>query len=514
MMNEEKSFQHSSLGAQRSSFPALDALLLIFILNLALQPPVDPDFGWHLRTGLDLVKHGWRMPLTDPYSHTMPEWPWVEHAWVTDGLIAMIYTGLGSAGTLGVILFFAAVTVGACWIAAGISRAGRTCQLLAVSATLWVALPFLGARTQMITLLGLAIVLRLAWLYQSGRLAHLWSVTPLFLVWANLHGGFTAGLFTLGLILGAGSVVRLAVDRWPSLAARLDELTMTWPRLGHLAAVMGLAGLMTLVNPYGWRLHAEIIESLSNTFMIETLHEWQPVSLSTRAGSIYLGYLAVLGLLALGLYRRVEPVRWVVLIVFLVLSLKHWRNVPFFLLVSVPLAADLLGEAAGRIATLGNLRHQKRWLLAATLGAAAVITALGPDHMQRVVRAGLTPEVFFQDTVYPIEAVGWIKAHREQVGTRLYNDYGHGGFLLWWLPEEKIFIDGRMPAWRVGDRWIFYDYVALTIWDPPELRVLDKYSVDWGIVGRNSPLDDTLAQEPGWKEVYGDKKVTIYVRRK
>ena len=455
------------------------------------------------------------MPVTDPYSHTVPEWLWVNHAWATDGLLAAIYTGLGSAGSLGIILFFAAVTTGAFLLAAGASRAGRTYRLLAVSTVLWVALPFLGARTQMITLLGLALVLRLSGRYQAGRLAHLWWVPVLFLLWANLHGGFTAGLFVLGLILAAGIVVRLAVDRRPPLADRLDEPVMAWPGISHLALVILIAALVTLVNPYGWRLHAEIFESLSDKFMIETLHEWQPVSLSTRAGTVYVGYLAVLGLLMVGFYRRIEPVRWTILTVFLLLSLKHWRNIPFFLLVSVPLLADLLSVLAERLALrIGGLQHHKRWLLAATLAAAVVIAALGPDHLQQVARAGLAPEQFFRGTDYPIEAVQWIRAHRGQLGTRPYNDYGLGGFLLWWLPDQKIFIDGRMPAWRVGDRWIFYDYVALTNWDPPELRVLEKYNVDWAIVGRNTPLDDALSQEPGWREAYGDKKVTIYVRRK
>ena len=28
-------------------------------------------------------------------------------------------------------------------------------------------------------------------------------------------------------------------------------------------------------------------------------------------------------------------------------------------------------------------------------------------------------------------------------------------------PDEKIFIDGRMPAWRINDRRIFQDYIDL-----------------------------------------------------
>jgi hypothetical protein len=98
------------------------------------------------------------------------------------------------------------------------------------------------------------------------------------------------------------------------------------------------------------------------------------------------------------------------------------------------------------------------------------------------------------------------------VGRRLYNDYAYGGFLLWWLPEEKIFIDGRMPAWRHGDRGIFQDYVALSLTNPPDLSVLSAYSVDWAMVRRKSLLDEALASEETWKREYEDGKVTIYVQ--
>ena len=71
--------------------PALNALLLLIIANFALQPLTEPDFGWHLRTGLDLFMSGGQLPALDPYSHTMPDWPWVEHAWLTDLVLGWLY---------------------------------------------------------------------------------------------------------------------------------------------------------------------------------------------------------------------------------------------------------------------------------------------------------------------------------------------------------------------------------------------------------------------------------------
>ena len=509
-----ETIQHSTFNIHHSLFPAFDALLAFFLLNLTLQPLVEPDFGWHLRTGLDLLQNGWRMPATDPYSHTMPDWPWVDHAWLTDGILGLLYQGLGPVGSLAVIGLFAAVTLGAFWIVAGLSQAGRTCKLLALSISLWVALPFLGARTQLVTLLGLALLLRWFDLYRRGCLSHLWMVPVLFLLWANLHGGFTAGLFVLGLLLAASVVVRLAKDRRLPFTDRLEEPVLTWRQIAHVGLVLLLAVCATFLNPYGWHLYGEIIASLNDTFMIQTLDEWHPVSLEKQAGLTYVVYLVALGLAMLAGYRRIEPVRWTVLLVFLVLSLRHWRNVLFFLLLSVPLWGELLAGAWGKLCARFRLSldWQKRWLFAATLVMALWVGSLGADHLRHVVQSGLTPQEYFRHTEYPIEAVEWIKEHRTQLGQRMYNDYGFGGFLLWWLPGEKIFIDGRMPAFRIGDRWIFKDYIELANGNPPDLSVLEKYRVDWVIVSVGTPLSQTLAKQPAWREVYLDAKVAIFVR--
>lgn len=169
--------------------PALNALLLLFILNFTIQPLTEPDFGWHLRAGLDLLQQGWTLPQLDPYSHTMPDWPWVEHAWLTDVLVAAVYQ---STGGLGVMLLFGIVAAGAWLIASSLAPVPVHVGWMAAALSLWVALPYLGARTQLISLLGLAILL-----YILSRQDRRWwlAIPPMFLLWANLHGGFTIGLF-------------------------------------------------------------------------------------------------------------------------------------------------------------------------------------------------------------------------------------------------------------------------------------------------------------------------------
>lgn len=492
----------------------LDCLLVGFILNLTLQPLVEPDLGWHLRAGLDLIAQGWRLPETDPYSHTMPDWHWIEHAWLTDGLLAVIYRVMDPLSGLGLILFFSGVTALAWWVAASQARVHRTYRLVAMVVSLWVALPFLGARTQLVSLLGVAILLWGWRRVQAGQRAWVWGLPPLLLLWANLHGGFTAGLFLSGVLLCLSFMMTIGAGR-PTVAASLDEPVLSWDDLRRCALALGIAVAVTFLNPYGWRLYQEIYESLTDRFMIETLREWQPVSFQGWAGKAYGMYLAGLACLMAGWYRRVEPVRWALLLLMLGLSLRHWRNVTLFLIVSLPLVAELLALAvASCVRWVPILRtHAAAALLLLTMGTAGALSALGSEHLEHVWLSGKSPDVYLEQTEYPIEAVRWIRSHRQDVGTRLYNDYGYGGFLLWHLPGDKIFIDGRMPAWRIGDRRIFQDYADLNREDAPRLAVLDRYAVDWGLLQRGSALALALEAHHAWERIYADAKVVI-VRRK
>lgn len=505
---------YASSSSQFAANLLLDVLLGAFVLNLTFQPLVEPDLGWHLRAGLDLVAQGWQVPDTDPYSHTMPDWHWVEHAWLTDGVLALIYRVLEPDGGLGLIGFFGGITALAWWMAAGVAPVHPTYRLAVLVASLWVALPFLGARTQLISLLGVAIVLTIWNRMQRGQRQWVWALPPLFLLWANLHGGFTAGLFLITVLLSFSFLVKICVE-WKIAQTPRDEPPLTWDDIRLCAIAIVVSFAVTCLNPYGWRLYGEIYESLTDRFMIDTLREWQPVSFQGWAGRAYGFYLlGLIGLMA-GWYRRAEPVRLVLLLVMLGLSLLHWRNVPLFLIVSLPLAAELCALAGYSFLCRipGVKAHAVGAVLVLALMAATALYVFGTEHLEHVWQSGRAPEVYFERTEYPIEAVRWIRSHRSETGTRMYNDYSYGGFLLWQLPGERIFIDGRMPAWRIKDRWIFHDYVALNREDQPDLALLDRYGIDWALVQRGSALAAALETHPSWKNVYADAKVVILRRQ-
>src|SRR5205807_72032 len=57
----------------------------------------------------------------------------------------------------------------------------------------------LGVRSQVFSLVGVAVVLLVVRQWREGRRGVVWLLPPLFLLWANLDGGFIAGLAVLGV---------------------------------------------------------------------------------------------------------------------------------------------------------------------------------------------------------------------------------------------------------------------------------------------------------------------------
>ena len=492
-------------------FRVSEWLLLSLVIGLASKPLQDPDFGWHLRAGNDFLRT-WHWPYVDPYTYTMSDWPWVNHEWLSQVFTAIVHNLFGNLGLS--IVFGLLLAVVFTIAAAAASPTSMPFRLVASLIALLASLPILGVRMQMFTLLGLVVILWAFYRYRSGTLKQLWWIIPMFVLWTNLHGGFPIGLATLAMLGLVEIAKRFVLDRKWKFGRWIQEATLTWPQIRHLAITGSLAAVATLINPYGWRLHQEIYNALTNTYMLQNISEWQAVSLNNPISYNYLIYLIFFGILFLLAYRKFEPTRLIVSAVFLYLSLLHWRNMPFFMLMSIGFLAEIMEQNAQSV--FRALTQSKVFLIALTLAAGIMLGRQTNDLIKYSFNDNLTLRL----GNYPIDAINWAKQNPDQIGTRMFNDYGWGGMLLWKFPEQKVFIDGRMPHWRLpalpgqpgGERWIFKDHNDLTQAETNSLDILDKYQVDWALVGKASPIYWVLLGQEDWQAKYQDGIAAIFAK--
>jgi hypothetical protein len=473
------------------------ALTLLLAFLLILRPPWDPDLGWHLRNGEDILKFG--VPRGDLYSHTMAGYPWISHEWLTDVLLNLFSRYLG---LLSLVILFALIAVAAYLLAARVSRVGWAATILTTLIAILVAFPIVGVRPQMITLLGLAATLWILFRWREKPTGGLifWLV-PLMLVWVNLHGGFMAGLILTGAFGAFELGKSVAKFYWPKLVCTTISINQFW----QLAVVGILSGAITLINPYTWRVYEEFFRTVFNDLVKSNISEWRPVDLSSANGFNLLIFTILLVVFALISWRRMDGTKIFIGIVFFVIAISSWRNVPLFPLVTLPLLADAI---AVLLPTGINYYTRSVWVLGMLLIG---VGYFGYSQYLSVVPPSLRLDVLAQTARQPLGAVTYIKEHH--LPGKLFNEYGQGGYLIWQLPEKKVFIDGRMAIWQTSTQNLFREYTTLTAEDEPTTTIFNKYGVGLALIGRQNQLAEYfLRNSDTWEALYQDNVSWLFQR--
>jgi hypothetical protein len=483
-----------------------ESLLLLALVLAGARIIIDPDFGWHLRSGTDLLKN-LSVPKLDPYSYTIPDWPWVNHEWLSDGIVAFFYNNLGA---FFVILLFAVFIASAFILGASVAKVELKYKILAALIAVLAALPILGVRMQMITLFGMALTLWLLYRWRKKEIKSLWWLPVIFLLWANLHGGFTIGLVLIALFFAVELIKYLFLTYKPTWYKKMhvSEATLDKAQLKSLLGFGALSGLVTFINPYGYGLYLDFWRLFTTPFATENIREWQSVDFTHATAQNYIMYLVIFAIVLALTYRKIEPTRWVITITFGILSLLYWRNMPFMMIMSVGFLAEILQDHT-HLAFEQVVKN--KYLMIATVILVALITS---QRIVDVVPKTTNMNQTFLAASYPINAVNWIKVNPNLVGKNLFNEYNWGGFLIWQLPEYKVFLDGRMPFWRNEERFIFQEETYALDAAPGSIEMLvEKYDVDWVLIKSGRPLDFALnGQKETWTKIYNDAISVIYRR--
>ena len=406
--------QSSPKPAPRWLRPAVVALAAVFALGLFSRPFSDTDSWWQLKTG-QYIADNHKLPVPDPFSFTtgrsQPASPGEErtryfnltHEWLAQVGMYAVYsvTGFGGIVLLRALLLCAFCTL--IGFAAHRRGAGFYGSLLAALAAASV-MPFLAAdRPQIVTYVLLALAVHLL---ETRRF--LWALPPIFLFWANAHGGFVIGWVAIGAYCAESLFLR-----WRGRPVA-DERRL-WMVAAASVAVSAL-------NPNGLRV-IQVLADYHRSPLQSTLIDWQRTNYWEISPFNAVLYGALLTLFwARGKARFVD---WLLFGLFAVAALSVVRNI--FLIA-------LIGPAI-----LAGYFPWKRALPVAAEFAVALLLAAG------VAWKCASPQAFqfrADETGLPKGAAGFLLANR--VTAPMFNTYAEGGYLIWKLwPRERVFVDGR-----------------------------------------------------------------------
>jgi len=444
----------SGTPASGGGFLAITRLpILIVLLAFGAKATVDTDIWGHMRFGLDfLATH--TLPAVDRYSFTTQQ-PWVNHEWASDALFALAYAygGLPGLVLLRVLSLIAAIAI----LNRGLRGVSWPLRDGLIATAILLSMPLLGTvRPQIFSFPLYALTLvalseDVIWL-------------PLvFVVWANLHGGWLIGLGAV--------IVRTAFA----------------PTRRHLLVAAGCTAA-TLVTPYGISLWFSLVDAILRGWT--DVVEWQPVwRLSFGIQDAILWTLMA----ATAIWARCQrlPVAtwdWVWTLCVAIASARVRRHVPFFSLTVILL---LLSQI--RVRGVDFSQHQVApsvlAILAVPLAAALFIAA-----------TLLRPTV----TCLPNDP----RVEPEPAAVQFIQSANLRGRMLMW------FNWGLYAVWQVGDRLqVSYDnrretvYSARTVEDHGDFYLgrapdyIDRIGADYAWLPKDLPPVAQLTSR-GWHVLF------------
>jgi hypothetical protein len=568
-----------SSRALRFLLPSVRDIIFIFLFwsvlvgPLSNRPLADADIGWHIRTGEQiLATHS--LPRTDPFSSTMQGQAWFAWEWLYDLLLGILHQACGLNG----VVWLCALLVAAIFaLLLSLLLQRGTGLLLAIVLMLLAeaaSMIHLYARPHIVSwlfsLLWFAALERWEsseqrehpWARSEGRLrirARLqacqnrpemnapsgagslprwipWFFPASMLLWVNLHGGWLFGIALLGIYTFSAFVERVRAQ---------DPLAAI--RAAHRARAMAVAGvasaMATLVNPYGWRLHAHIYRYLGDRYLMDLIdefrspdfHGWAPRCfavilaltviafagnrlsedyLSVNPGKLRLSHLLVV-LLAVyaGFYSsRNLPVSSMLLV--LVAGPILWEN--FAALADRPGAWQWLRNCAARISRFSDRMGAQEiglrghlWPVVSVALAFAICLQGGWHGSRQLIHAQFDPKKM------PVAAVNFLQ--KEFMGNQpstepVFSTDAWGGYLIYRMyPERKVVVDDRHDLYGSGR---IRQYMTLTRAEPGWQSVLESWKIRTALLPTDSTLANLLRELPqDWRVAYEDKVAVVFERR-
>ncbi len=455
------------------------------------------DLWWQTRAG-EIIARTHRIPTADPFSWTARGEPWLVQEWLSGLLFYTLQNRLGWDSLVALQFALMAVTYAA---TVGASRARGASVLLSfggATLAMWAIRPWLALRPQLFTYALFAATLALMDMARR-RPALLLAWIPVTALWANMHAGALISPVMMG-VAAAGSGADNLRD-WLR-AERGEPVRPRWSQTLWLGGATGATALATLLTPHGLALWAYPGRVTGRPIVTDFITEWQ--SPDFHLSGLVMAVLVFWVTLAAFTWSGFRPPLRDFLFfgAFLSLAMLHKRNVPFFALSAVPMAAGRIHACLEERGWAGLTRTAWAGALALLLSLQPMAQSLSswPKHGWFASQANLE--------VFPVAAVTWLPKHPPS--GPLFNLYQWGGYLIWRARDIPVFIDGRAEVYyRKG---AFDDYVRVSRLQPGWRETLDRRGVKAVLMEPWSPLAQALALDPQWNVVYRDRQAVLLER--
>jgi len=443
------------------TWPPVVTFGVVFIIYLIVSYlRLDPDFGWHLRSGEYFLAHG--IPATDIFTYTASNFPWINHEWLSDIFLSVVYSG---GGYILLCVVYSALWTLAVWLV------GRTAHSLTILLAVLATVPFAGVRAITWSVLCLALLVTII---QAKNHRFRLLIPPLFLIWANIHGSFVIGFAYL-------MYIAIAQRSW------------------KLVTLTGVGGLITLLNPYGLGIYTEVIRTVADSSLRFRITEWNMLSIPWMTIPYVLLWscgFAITGFKKLKKYLSID-------VIFFIAGVASMRTLVLFILLSLKITDERIHTIAAMIPKdIDKPRRRFIAIMGAIILLGVLVTVVGTYWDSSTDN----------EYNYPRKTVAYLQQH--PCKGALFNHYNYGGYLIWKLPSQKVYIDGRMPSWELNGHKYLDDFFDIEGNHDVRQKQFARYNIRCVIEttsGNTKNMINDLTKQH-WKTVVQDPDSVLLIR--
>lgn len=483
----------------------------------------DYDFWWHLATGKYIVEHK-IIPDKDPFSFVNNleenknlnpdrERLILKQYWLSQVIFFFIFKKFGDTGIIVMrsLILFSILFLVFLWFK---KQNVRFYIIFPFIFFIFLhTMTFTGERPVLFTMLLTVVVFFILDDFKRRKSRLIFSLIPLMLFWANLHGGFIIGDILI-LTFIAGEIVNYFL---------LKRKQVNKKSMMTLLVVGIIAMAASAVNPNGF-LALTTLSSGSKASQVGVQEYFSPFTLyldNVRSVDIeYIILIVLFPFIAILRNKKIDIVYYIILCGFLYMSLTALRFVIYY----VCIGAVILGRELHYILEDYFKRVQFNTFrfeifISIVIFISSLLYTSGFLNINKITFARAV-----KNSV-PKGATDFVKENKIQ--GNMFNDMGFGGYLIWELyPWKKVFIDTRQLNVIVTREfeWVTNAIVSIQNKELPEgkkplwERLLDHYDINivvidtMDVLGATKPITFSLLKSDKWAAIYYDLISVIFVR--
>lgn len=450
----------------------------------------DTDLWGHVRFGEELWKSKTLLHF-DIYSFTSQGQEWMNHEWLSEVLMYLVYTAFGSPGLLiGKMLIGLTVIT----VLFQICRSRYNHPLIygiVFVMSVFIMSPGFMIRPQLSTFLFTSFFLFVFHLYLERGVNLLWTLPLIMIFWVNSHGGFLIGfgMFPIVVICEIILCFMKKTDR---------------KHLPRLIFWLMLTEISVLINPYGYNLLFFLFESLNEA---RSISEWNAVNIFDLS-YIRFKMLTILVILAMFIDKSRNRYWEVsIIIVTIFYAFYHQRHTPIFAIAATPFLIEKLSILGEKVRLYKRLKSLSSYSILNVV--LIVIISYQVSHAaNKHIKTGLN--IIVDPRIYPVYAVNFLKENRIKGNIILPFDWGE--YAIWHLyPDCKVSIDGRFRT--AYPESVLNDHFEASLSYKNMIKLRDSYPGDI-FLARRSPYTQAMIDgtREDWVYVYSDNLSIIFLK--